>query len=94
MRTELETKGWDRVVTVQEKQQDVGVYLKQGKTDAIEGIVVTVIDGDKEAVFVNVVGDIRPEKIAVLGERLNIDPLKKAGAAISRKPADATEKKG
>ena len=55
VRTELETKGWDRVVTVQEKQQDVGVYLKQGKADAIEGIVVTVIDGDKEAVFVNVV---------------------------------------
>jgi hypothetical protein len=62
IRGELEAKGWERVVAVQEKQQDVGVYLKHRGEEAIEGVVVTVIDGDKEAVFVNVVGDIKPEK--------------------------------
>ena len=92
VRTELESKGWDRVVTVQEKDQDVGVYLKQRNAEVIEGVVVTVIDGDKEAVFVNVVGDIRPEKLALIGDRLNIDPLKKAGAKISKHKEPADEK--
>lgn len=94
VRAELEAKGWDRIVTVQEKDQDVGVYLKQRNAEVIEGIVVTVIDGDKEAVFVNVVGDIRPEKLAVLGERLNIDPLKKIGGAMPHKTEGTAEKKG
>ena len=93
VRTELETKGWDRIVTVQEKKSDVGVYLKQRDAEAIEGVVVTIIDDDKEAVFVNVVGDIRPEKLALIGERLNIEPLKKAGEKVSRKSESSAEKK-
>lgn len=84
LRAELDTKGWERLVTVQEKGQEVGVYLKHRGEEAIEGVVVTVFDGKKEAVFVNVVGDIRPEKIAVIGEKLNIEPLKKLGV-VARK---------
>jgi hypothetical protein len=34
------------------------------------------MQGDGHAVFVNVVGDIRPEKLAMVGERFNIEPLK------------------
>lgn len=79
IRADLDKQGWERVVTVQEKGQDVGVYLKHRGESAIEGIVVTVVDGTKEAVFVNVVGDIQPEKLSVLGERLGIDPLRKIG---------------
>lgn len=85
VRTELEGKGWERIVTVQEKGQDVGVYLKQRGEEAIEGVVVTVIDGGKQAVFVNVVGDIKPEKLALLAEHLDIEPLKKAGVHTRKK---------
>lgn len=87
LRTELDGHGWNRIVTVQEAKQEVGVYVKQRGEEAIEGIVITVIEGNKEAVLVNVVGDIKPEKIALLGERLNIEPLKKAGKAVKKSGA-------
>ncbi|MGV3774617.1 MAG: DUF4252 domain-containing protein [Verrucomicrobiales bacterium] len=75
IRSELDGKGWDRIVTVQQDDNDVTVSLKM-KDTAVEGIVVTVMEG-KQAVLVNIVGDIKPEKIAVLGERFDIEPLKK-----------------
>lgn len=84
IRTELESKGWERIVTVQEKGQEVGVYLKQRGEEAIEGVVVTVLEANKEAVLVNVVGDIRPEKLAVIGEKFGIEPLKKIGVATKK----------
>ena len=47
--------------------------------------MVTVLDGNKqEAVVVNVVGDIKPEQLAALGEAMNIEPLKKAGGSIKK----------
>jgi hypothetical protein len=85
IRTELDSHGWERVVTAQQKDQDVGVYLKTRGQEAVEGLVVTVIEGNHEAVLVNIVGDIKPEKIALIGEKLNIEPLKKIGAAIEKK---------
>lgn len=84
IRHELDENGWERLVTVREKKEDVGVYLKHRGEEAIEGVVVTVINGNKEAVFINVVGDIRPEKIAEIGEKLGIDPLKQAGISLNK----------
>jgi hypothetical protein len=78
VRTRLETSGWDRVVTAQDaKGADVQVYLKLRGEEAVEGIVVTVLEARKEAVLVNVAGDVRPEQLATLGERFNIEPLKR-----------------
>jgi hypothetical protein len=84
IRKELEAKGWERIVKVQEKAQDVGVYLKMENKDTVQGLVVVVIDGNKEAVFVNIVGDIKPEQLSVIGEKLHIDPLKKIGDKIEK----------
>ncbi|MBL9127682.1 MAG: DUF4252 domain-containing protein [Verrucomicrobiales bacterium] len=81
IRSELEDKGWERIVTVQEKSQDVGVYVKHRGEESIEGVVVTVVEANKEAVLVNVVGDIRPEQLVTVGEKLGIEPLKKAAKA-------------
>jgi hypothetical protein len=77
VRKQLSAHGWERIVTVQDKNEDVGVFMKLKGEESVEGIAVTVLNGDSEAVFVNIVGDIRPEQIAKVGERLNIDPLKK-----------------
>ena len=84
IRKDLEAKGWERIVKVQEKSQDVGVYLKTQNKDTVQGLVVVVIDGNKAAVFVNVVGDIKPEQLSMLGEKLHIDPLKKIGEKIEK----------
>ena len=76
VRSQLEKGGWDRIVTVMDGAEDVGVFMKTKGAEVVEGIVVTVLSGKKEAVFVNIIGDIRPEKLATIGERFNIEPLK------------------
>jgi hypothetical protein len=78
LREDLGKQGWDQIVTVRgKKDEDVAVFVKQRDGEVIDGVVVTVIDGRKgEAVFVNVVGKIKPEQIAMLGEHLDIKPLK------------------
>jgi hypothetical protein len=88
LRNQLDTQGWERIVTVQQPKEDVGVYLKTRGPEAVEGVVVTVLDNHKQAVFINVVGDIKPEKLALLGERFHIDPLKKVGRSFEKQPAE------
>src|SRR5438309_10301260 len=85
LRSELDAQGWERIVTAQKKDEDVGVYLKTRGEEAVEGVVVTVIESNREAVFINIVGNIKAEKIAVIGERFNIEPLKKIGQAVEKK---------
>lgn len=94
IRHDLETDGWERNVTVQQKNgEDVGVYTKTRGGEALAGLVITVIDPKGEVVLVNIVGDIRPEQVAILGEKLNIEPLKQIGAALKdAAPKDATSK--
>ncbi|HAV64979.1 MAG TPA: hypothetical protein DCY13_21730, partial [Verrucomicrobiales bacterium] len=89
VRKQLSANGWERIVTVKEGNEDVGVFVKLRGEEAVEGVVVTVIDSDKEAVFVNVVGDIRPEQIAKVGDSLNIEPLKKLSREINGEQAPA-----
>jgi hypothetical protein len=77
IRAQLVTDKWEQIVSVQEKKEDVGVYVKMSSDEAIQGLVVTVIDGSKEAVFVNIVGDIRADQLAEVADQLDIGPLKK-----------------
>ncbi len=84
VRKQLDKKGWERIVTAQKEGQDVSVYLKTQNNDTVQGLVVMVLDGSKQAVFVNVVGEIKPDQIALLGDKLNIEGLKKAGEAAAK----------
>ena len=60
----------------------MGVFLKTRGGEAVQGLVVTVLEGNRQAVLINIVGDIKPEQIAEIGEKLGIDPLKKVGRSI------------
>lgn len=87
LRGELDSQGWQQIVSVQEKKEDVGIYLKTRGREAVEGLVVTVVDGRKEAVFINIAGDIQVDKLAALGDKLNLDALKKVGKALKQASA-------
>jgi len=92
VRSDLGSSGWEKLVAVMKEGQDVGVYLKMDEKSAIQGLTVVVVDGKKQAVFVNVVGDIRPEQLTMLGERLQIEPLKNLLPAQKSDKAEKAEK--
>ena len=83
IRHDLDARGWDHNVAVQGKDgQDVGIYTKTRGGEALAGLVITVIDAKDQVVLINIVGDIRPEQVAALGDKLDIKPLKDVGAAL------------
>ncbi len=84
VRNELTSKGWERIVAAQEKDQDVGIYLKMTDKGIVQGLAAVVMDGKEHAVFVNIVGEIKPEQISMLGEKLHLDPLKHLGRAVEK----------
>ncbi len=85
IRDDLRQTGWSSVVTAKANGgEDVMVLVKMTDAGAIDGIVVTVLEGTKQAVLVNVVGNLDPDKLADLGRRLNIDVLKRAQVAAKQ----------
>jgi hypothetical protein len=94
IRANLETEKWEPIVSVHDKNDDVGVYVKMRGEEAIEGIVVTVIEGKGEAVFINIVGDIKPEQLGMVADKLNLDPLKKVKIKKSRAQGDKARAPG
>jgi len=80
VRQELARDGWEQIVEARgKKQDDVAIFVKQRDGEVIDGIVVTVIDErKKEAVLVNVVGRIKADSLAAIGERFDIPQLKGA----------------
>jgi hypothetical protein len=81
---QLEAKGWDCNVKVRGKNgEDVGVYTQTRGGQALAGLAITVQDAE-HVVLANVVGDIKPEQVAALGESLNIKSLKEAGDALKK----------
>jgi len=84
LRTDLAGKGWERIVSAKQGKEDVAIFLKTRGEEAVEGLAITVIEGDKEAVLINIVGNIKPEQVAMLGEKMGVDPLKKFGAAAKK----------
>lgn len=71
----LEAKGWETIVRVRDDGEHVQMYLL-ASGDVIEGMVVLAVDEyDDEAMFVNIVGEIRPDQIGRIGRKFNIGAL-------------------
>ncbi len=71
----LQGEGWETVVRIRDEGDDVNVSLRM-TDEAIAGLLVMVNDAEGEHIFINIVGDIRPEELGRIGRGLNIDPLK------------------
>jgi len=70
----LDKNGWERVVRVRERNERVDIYFKpSSKSDFIEGVLIIAVDD--EAAFVNIVGEMRPEDVARIGEHFDIDDI-------------------
>ena len=90
VRRTLEAQGWTQMVTVREKDEgdNVDVHVKQRGDDAIDGLVVTVIDRKGEAVFVNIVGNINADQLSKIADKFDIDPLKKVHVKLEHRSKD------
>ena len=84
VRRKLETQGWTKMVTVREKNDgdNVDIHVMQRGEEAIDGLVVTVLDKKGEAVFVNIVGNINADQIAQFAEKFDLEPLRKVHLKI------------
>jgi hypothetical protein len=80
----LTGRGWEKVVAVRESGEQVDVYVRSSADgETVEGITLAVLEAKGEAVFINIVGNVRFEQIALVGEHFGIDPLKQVGRKAS-----------
>lgn len=71
----LQSDGWERVVYIRDEEENLYIYVKPDG-ESIAGLTVMMADpGERETMFVNIVGSIRPEEIGKIGRGLNIGPL-------------------
>lgn len=75
--SELRADNWETLVTVNdnEENQKVRIFSKSTK-NVIDGVVVMVVSPEKgagEAVFINIVGEIDPDKISKVTQSLDIN---------------------
>jgi hypothetical protein len=87
VRRKLETDGWSKMVTVRDRNggDNVDIHVKQRGEEAIDGLVITVIDKKGEAVFVNIVGNINADQIAQIADKFDLEPLRKVHMKIEGK---------
>lgn len=67
----LSSHGWESVVTVNSKEEQVRVFMMINDNQ-VEGITVMALE-DTEAVFVNIIGSISPEELGKVMENFDID---------------------
>ncbi len=90
IRRKLESQGWTQMVTVHDQNggDNVDVHVKQRGDDSIDGLVVTVLDKKGEAVFVNIVGNISADQLAIIADKFDIGQLKRIHLKSGHKAKD------
>ena len=69
--SKLAQQGWESVVTVNSDDEQVRIFMKFDGVN-VEGITVMALEED-EAVFVNVIGDLRPDELGKVMENFDIE---------------------
>jgi len=70
---DLEARDWERAVVVREKgEATVHMYMKLDGENVV-GLTFMAVDDDDEAVFINIVGEVDPEKLGKLAARFGVD---------------------
>ena len=76
MDNRLDSDNWNRIVKVKSPDENTSIYIKTtGDQSSILGLVVTSLDDNGEAAFVNIVGKINLDAISKLGSKFNIPTL-------------------
>ena len=71
---DLKSKNWHRAVYVKDTDDEFEIYILL-ENDILAGLTVMGIDGQDEAVFINIVGEIDPEQLGRLSKKFNIPEL-------------------
>ncbi len=69
--SKLSQQGWESVVTVNSDDEQVRIFMKFNGEN-VEGITVMALEED-EAVFVNVIGDLKPDELSKVMDNFDID---------------------
>jgi len=67
----LNKDGWQPVVQVTKDSEEVQIFMKGNETD-MQGLTVMTVDA-KEAVFINILGEIDPSQVSSVMNRINVD---------------------
>ena len=71
--SKLSQRGWESVVTVNSDDEQVRIFMKING-EVIEGITVMALD-EGEAVFVNVIGNLRPDELAQVMDNFDMEMI-------------------
>ena len=72
MQQDLNEDGWERVMTVREREERTHMMLKT-IGGQVHGLTLLTSDGYSEAVVINVIGDIQPEMFSDVMVALDVD---------------------
>jgi len=71
VKSDLKADGWEPVVSINEDDERVLVYMKMDKGN-MEGMTVMVVD-EEQAVFVNIIGQLNPAELGKVMESFDVD---------------------
>ncbi|MGD8358872.1 MAG: DUF4252 domain-containing protein [Lysobacterales bacterium] len=67
----LSSRGWESVVTVNSDDEQVRIFMKIAD-DHVQGITVMALEED-EAVFVNIIGDLKPSELEKVMDNFDVN---------------------
>jgi len=68
----LVEEGWDTVIAVKKRNEDVNMYVRLIDEEIAGMVVMSINRYDEETAFLNIVGDIDPEQIGRIGRTFGV----------------------